>query len=572
VARSASRILKPELAAPPGRSPMASGPRGGGSPAFIDRLAVPRRFHLTPPAERPALRARPLLVTTLTGALILTGSRRPSLPSAGEPMKPRFTFVSPGFTPYPGTLTMAWGDLDGDGDLDLPLYLNNGDGTFSEIPGFRDLLSGEHYHGAAWCDYDKDGDLDLILPTYNSNNVRLRRTRLLQNLGNLNFRNVATELRLNVDGSGETPIWGDYDGDGWPDLFVPYYSHIFPYRSFLYRNNRDGTFTDVTFQAGVALAGLPHEFRPEGAHWADYDDDGDLDFYCAHHLFRNNSDGTFTDVREASGLPQLFDEGAEFVDYDNDGDLDLYIRTLERGRLFRNVNGRFSEVTADVGIPLGGPLWGGSWADVNHDGYLDLLYFRRDQPALLLVNRPSYMLLPDDEFEKLDIRADSSAWGDYDNDGDLDVVIGAQAKRLGVSRLNENPAFPHSYLRVRVLDEAGCFTQHGATVRLRQQGDKGVQTRVVDGGSGYLTQNQYDAHFGVQPDAPCSIAVSFPSRSSQRIVVDEHVNAALGGVIPASLRDKVITVDRVGHVQLDGRLFSPGGGASRVPPHTWKRY
>jgi hypothetical protein len=477
--------------------------------------------------------------------------------SAGTPgLMPRFTRLSlgPEAPCYGGgTLPPAWGDYDGDGDLDLPLYRNEGDGTFSEIPGFRDLLAGGNYHGAAWADYDNDGDLDLTILPYGSASILL-----LQNQGDGRFIDVSPSLGMAIPGHGETAAWGDYDGDGDVDLFAPFYSHVAPFRSFLFQNDGDGTFTEVAESAGVSLKGIPELLRPEGAHWADWNGDGRLDLYCASHLFVNDGGGRFTDMREKVGLPQLFDEGSMFVDYDNDGDLDLWLRALDGGRLFRNDGGAMVDVTAAAGIPALVFMWGDSWADVDHNGFLDLLVMRKSGPGLLLLNQADGTFAEDLDFTALDLRSDNSAWGDYDGDGDLDLVTGAQCHEIYRNELDARPGCADSFLRVAAVDERGRANQHGATVRLRriEESGRGVQTRVVDGGSGYLSQSQYDTHFGVAAGGVYSLEVLFPSADSP-VSVDPSDNPVLGAIRPCALSDKKITVFRDGRVLLDGAVWGP---------------
>ncbi len=472
------------------------------------------------------------------------------------PMLPRFTRVGmgPGAPCYgAGTLPPAWGDYDGDGDLDLPLYRNEGDGTFSEIPGFRDLLAGGNYHGAAWADYDNDGDLDLTILPYGPASILL-----LQNQGDGRFVDVAPSLGMAIPGHGETAAWGDYDGDGDVDLFAPFYSHVAPFRSFLFQNDGDGTFTEVGENAGVALRNIPELLRPEGAHWADWNGDGRLDLYCAWHLFVNHGGGRFIDVRTDVGLPQLFDEGSMFVDYDNDGDLDLWLRALEGGMLFRNDGGAMVDVTAAAGIPALPFMWGDSWADVDHNGFLDLLVMRKSAPGLLLLNQADGTFAEDLAFTALDLKSDNSAWGDYDGDGDLDLITGAHCHDIYRNELEALPGFADSFLRVAAVDERGLQNQHGATVRLRQvvPSGLGVQTRVVDGGSGYLSQGQYDTHFGVAADAVHALEVQFPSADAP-VSVGPSDNPALGAITPRALRSKKVTVRRDGWVLLDGNAWGP---------------
>jgi hypothetical protein len=445
-----------------------------------------------------------------------------------------FTVLNPGFSLYfGGTLPNAWGDYDGDGYPDLPLFHATGDGTFTEIPGFRALLNGGNFHGAAWADYDRDGDLDMALLGYALPGRAPTPNHLFRNQGDGTFVDVAPANGMDVAGNGETVVWGDFDGDGWPDLFVPNYAHVFPFRSLLYRNNGDGTFTERAVEAGVALAGTPIGLRPEGAQAVDWDDDGHLDLYCASHLFLNDGTGHFTDVREAVGLPILFDEGASMIDYDNDGDFDLYLRSDDGPRLFRNDHGHFTDATEASELePITGS-WGDAWTDVEGDGDLDLLVIGGDGHAHLMLNRGDDTFERDTLFERLAVPAGLAAWADYDHDGDVDIAITTGYGRV-ICR-NEAQSIPgarESQLSVRVLDGEGHETCHGATVSLRQLGAPPgfVQTRVVDGGSGYLGQSEYTVRFGGVGSGRYALQVVYPSPSGMRVVVDSLVSPLLSNV------------------------------------------
>ena len=463
-----------------------------------------------------------------------------------------------------GTLPNAWADYDGDGYQDLPLQRGGPNHTFTEIPGFRALLAGGNYHGASWCDYDRDGDPDLILLGYDSSQpdaggeiskVALAATPnlLLRNDGGGVFTNVAPALGMAIAASGETAVWGDFDGDGWPDLFTPYYSHQFPFQSFFYRSNGDGTFHEQAVESGVSLPALSWSLRPEGALAADWNDDGHLDLYCASHLFVNDGTGHFSDVRDSVGLPVLFDEGSSMVDYDNDGDFDLYLRGGSGPRLFRNDAGHFSDVTTLAGVGEPSLFWGDSWADIDNDGDLDLVQHRQG-PAKLMLNQGDGTFERDPAFETVNVGRELSAWADIDGDGDLDVVMGAMGKELLVNRLQSMRGFFASHLRVRVLDAEGHLTAQGATVRLHEiGGPRGTtQTRIVDGGSGYLGQNEYTVHFGVTSRGRYALEVVYPSPAGSRIVVDSTVSRLLAPISPDGDGNLTFTIHRDGRVERSG--------------------
>jgi len=449
-----------------------------------------------------------------------------------------------------GTLPSAWADLNGDGYLDLPLFTGGPGGFFTETPGFRALLAGGNYHGVSTCDYDRDGDLDMVILGYKLPG-RDTPNLLLQNQGDGTFIDVAPQLGMNFAGNGETAVWGDFDGDGWPDLFAPFYTDLYPFQSFLWHNNADGTFTDIAPDAGVSTPGVPWIYRPEGAHAIDWNDDGYLDFYCSSHLFINDGTAHFVDIREAVGLPQAFDEGSSMVDIDNDGDFDFYLRTEDGPHLFRNDAGRYTEITAQAGIENPTYFWGDSWADVDLDGDPDLL--QHGGHARLLLNQGDGTFVRDTTFEAISSLHELSCWGDIDNDGDQDVVIGPSAKQLMINHIDAQPAYSRSHLRILVLDAEGHMTQQGATVRLTQLGDGPplIQTRVVDSGSGYLCQSEYTVEFGGISSGRYALEVVFPSPVGTRWVVDSLSVPELGAIEADELGNGPIRVYR------DGRATFP---------------
>ena len=245
-----------------------------------------------------------------------------------------------------------WFDYNNDGKLDLfvkndggnnPLYQNNGDGTFTKlsVAGLSDAVLGRHGDSdcgsiMSFADYDNDGYLDVMI-TGDCNVMNLYR-----NNGDGTFVDVTSAAgivwRRGAKGGAKGIAWGDYDNDGYPDLFI---AQAHTRRSgaggTLFHNNGDGTFTDVTSSAGVSITG-----SCEAAVWGDYDSDGYLDLFITNagdtgqgpgnhnFLFHNNGNGTFTDVAAATGTALEDDvalhKGACWVDYDNDGFLDLMVK------------------------------------------------------------------------------------------------------------------------------------------------------------------------------------------------------------------------------------------------------
>jgi hypothetical protein len=317
--------------------------------------------------------------------------------------------------------------------------------------------------GCAFFDYDGDGWMDIYLVNsgkcdFFNPNPPLRNA-LYRNNRDGTFTDVAEKAGVAAGGFGQGVAVGDYDGDGFPDLYVTQYG-----RSILYHNNGDGTFTDVTEKAGVAAPGWS-----SSAVWFDYDNDGRLDLfvcrfvdfdkskhlpceadnkpgYCipklykpmASWLFHNNGDGTFTDVSDRSGIGKHLGKawGAVATDINNDGRLDLFVANDTTANfLFMNRgNGRFEEVGAVAGVAYseaGRPRsgMGVDSADFNQDGWMDLFVANLDHEM--------YSLYENNHDETFDDQAGPtgigsatrlmSGWGlkffDYNNDGNLDLFL-----------------------------------------------------------------------------------------------------------------------------------------------------
>jgi parallel beta-helix repeat protein len=357
-----------------------------------------------------------------------------------------FTYLDP-LTPRNAGLiplsdgSVNWGDYDNDGDLDLiltgedsnsmpvtQLYQNDGQGNFSPVPdGLPDLVSGSSH----WADYDNDKDLDiLILGTdINSNNV----TDIYQNDGAGNF--TALNAGLPQLGMG-TADWGDFDNDGDPDLLLSGGDHLSGVEE-VYRNDGGGLFTSLNLE----YYGL-YSNTSSNAIWIDYDNDGDLDIFLSvssssffgsagTSIIQNAGNGTF--VFTQSGLPSFFLSSADWGDYDNDGDLDLVLSGANGYHIYapaftdiyhNDGQGNLTNLNLNIpGIQNGSSIWG----DFDNDGDLDLFLTGETHPESGYVNE-IYRNLGNDTFIPVyaglpDVHNSSAAWGDIDNDGDLDLAI-----------------------------------------------------------------------------------------------------------------------------------------------------
>ena len=309
-----------------------------------------------------------------------------------------------------GGLNLVQADYDNDGNVDLlvlrgawleqhgqhpnSLLRNNGDGTFTDVT-FDAGLGAVHYptQTAAFADYDNDGDLDLYVGNETTEAFQAP-CQLFRNDGNGAFTDVAAAAGVENGRFSKSVVWGDFDGDRWPDLYVSNYGQA----NRLYRNNADGTFTDVAPELGVTgpEASFPAWF------W-DYDNDGALDLYVTAYvagtahlaadalglpldiemakLYRGNGGGQFTDVsvQQRVARPSA-PMGSNFGDLDNDGFLDFYLGTgnplLEHvmpNVMYRNAGGTgFADVTAAGGFGTLQKGHGVVFADFDHDGDQDV--------------------------------------------------------------------------------------------------------------------------------------------------------------------------------------------------------
>ncbi|EDP94336.1 ASPIC/UnbV domain protein, partial [Kordia algicida OT-1] len=350
-----------------------------------------------------------------------------------------------GVDDYSGTIYLGGGisfcDFNNDGWDDitigtqsgdpLKIYKNNGDGTFS-LETTMVPSNNAQQKQVIWVDFDNDGDKDL----YVSSDVD--GSRLYRNSGNT-LTDVTISAGLPTaaqDNFGAS--WGDYNNDGYLDVFLCNRGLSTPQPNYLYKNNGDGTFTNVSASAGIDT----------GSHLSfcsaffDYNNDGWQDIYMANDktnttniLYKNNGDGSFTDVSEESGTNLAIDAMSVTIsDFDRDGWFDIYVTNGIPGNylLRNNGDGTFSNVAAGTGTMFESIAWGAVFLDANNNGDLDLYVsgsLDGGVPSLMSAafytnnGNGTFSIESSSGFENDTSESYSNAIGDTDNDGFPEIIV-----------------------------------------------------------------------------------------------------------------------------------------------------
>lgn len=495
----------------------------------------------------------------------------------------------------------AFADYDNDGDLDIyipaealsetidnRLWENDGTGKFTNVAVERGVDNdGSYSRGAAWGDFDNDGDQDLAvsnMPPGQDRRDHVPTTvykNLLAETGEPNFENVTRaagvmrngdEEDLRIGGVGNTGAglaWGDYDNDGDLDLF--WKCADYDVENALFRNNGDGTFTDVTDEAGVAIQEKVLEANSQGApNWTDVNDDGWVDLLITNEgdekvLLLNNKDGTFSDITKNRRGPNGFAftnpgnaNGACIGDIDNDGDLDFYLPNADQANrliisnLAENGEVGFSDITLTSGTGDPGGARGCTMADFDNDGYLDI-YVNNGGLSNVLINdvigqmpmfvqfyiawEPAYnkLYLNNGDLTFTDATEGSGAEGfgigsgvgaaDINEDGFPDLLLTnrtyySNGERVNIPQQNHllvNEGNDNAWVKVILTGTESNTNGYGAKVTVTS-GDLS-QVREHTSAHGYNSTNDPTLLFGLgQNQSVDVIEVRWPSGLTQRLV------------------------------------------------------
>lgn len=494
----------------------------------------------------------------------------------------------------------TFADYDNDGDLDIyvpaealaeginnRLWENDGTGVFRDVALARGVDNdGSYSRGASWGDFDNDGDQDLAVSNMPPGQDRRNHVpttvykNLLVETGRPDFENITrtagimrkdNEEDTRIGGVGNTGAglaWADYDNDGDLDLF--WKCADYDVENALFRNNGDGSFTDVTEESGVAIQGKVLEANSQGApNWTDINDDGWVDLLITNEgdenvLLLNNKDGTFKDITKNRGGPNGFAflnpgnaNGACVGDIDNDGDLDFYLPTADQAN--RLIVSKFSDtgdvtfddITLSSGTGDAGGARGCTMADFDNDGWLDI-YVNNGGLSNVLINdvigqMPSFVqfyIAWEPAHNKLfrnnrdltfsDVTEGSGAEGfgigsgvgaaDINNDGFTDLFVTnrtyySDGKRVNIPQQNHlfiNKPNGNKWLKVALAGSRSNRNGYGAKVRV-VAGDL-VQIREHTSAHGYNSTNDPDLIFGLGSEKTVDhVEVTWPSGTVQKL-------------------------------------------------------
>jgi hypothetical protein len=442
-----------------------------------------------------------------------------------------------------------------DCDLDAALFVNRGD-RFEDRGSTAGLAGMTLAANASHADFDNDGRLDVLLLRGGWEGPYP--LSLLRNRGGGTFDDVTKSAGLGIPIQSQAGAWGDFDNDGFVDLYVVGEQRAeYPdprNNGRLYRNNGNGTFTDVAERAGVGNDGFA-----KGAAWGDYNGDGWPDLYVSNmrgpnRLYRNNGDGTFTDIASELGVSEPEDSfSCWFWDYDNDGRLDLFVAGFrgflydviadavgrpnggERPRLYKNLgNQGFRDVTEEVGLGRVILTMGSNFGDIDNDGYLDV-YLGTGLPNYsALVPNVLFKNVGGRRFEDVSVSTGTAhlqkghgvGFADWDGDGDLDLfeqMGGAAPGDRAHNVLFRNPGHGRHWLAVKLVGTRTNRAAIGARLRVDivdRQGKRRSIFREVSGGSSY-GGNSFVQHIGLdEADRAETIEVNWPVSRGRQVFRD----------------------------------------------------
>ena len=439
--------------------------------------------------------------------------------------------------------SVSFCDFNGDGKDDLsfssieglPMFIYRNDETwFTDVTNELGLVDSSRTMILLWSDYDNDGDKDLFTAVNSASSY----SRLYRNDGWGVLKDVTLQAGLtDLPGSCNAACWGDFNNDGWIDLYVTNYREFD--HNYLYMNNGDGTFTDVTEDAGVAdtLRTTGNYKLPFAVIFFDYNNDGWQDIYIANDhfsgntLFENNGDGTFEDVSEqtysAMGGNMM---GIAVGDYDNNGFLDLYLSNDPFGNFLLKNNGdeTFTEVAVDLDVTVNKACWGTNFFDYDNDTDLDLY-------VCASVGSPNginefFENNGDGTFQRMkgigldnDYKSFGMSIGDFNNDGFYDIAVNNQQV---LPNLFMNSSNANNWVKLNLVGVESNRDGIGSWIEVYNNGSMFI--RETHCGISYMSQNSSSLIIGAgEETAIDSIIIKWAGSGNIDILRNVAVNQTI---------------------------------------------
>jgi hypothetical protein len=414
-------------------------------------------------------------------------------------------------------------DVNNDGYLDIflannntpcKLWISNGASSFTDASSAWGLNLTIPTRGTSAADFNNDGLIDIIVGNWQTP------INLFKNTGT-GFIDVASTAGVNFLSYGGSVNWMDFNKDGKIDIFFAN-DGMPPRYNYFFRNDNLNTFTNVAYSIGLVDSSSTLCLAA-----ADFNNDGYPDIFLGTQsnpgfgttgiMYKNNGNGTFTDVTTQCGVTtNYYTWGAEWGDYNNDGFMDLYLAsTTGFNQLYKNNgNGTFTDVSTQMGLNDGGSSYSCGWADIDNDGDLDL-YVAKGQNVsdVMYRNDDSIFTNVTTQVGMGDLRHSSCvSWGDYTNDGFLDLYLNNNGSE---NRLYRNSGNSNKWIELKLTGTNSNRSAIGARVRIKT-GSKN-QIREVEGGSGGKGMNSLPLEFGIgQSNIIDSLIVNWPSGLVQR--------------------------------------------------------
>ncbi|HZH72928.1 MAG TPA: FG-GAP-like repeat-containing protein [Mariniphaga sp.] len=396
------------------------------------------------------------------------------------------------------------------GTTDYPstLFINNGDGTFTEQTENVIYTTSGPSIAATWGDYNNDGNIDLYICNTGNSGDPTAANFLFRNDGDGNFTRILEgEIVTDMDWSLGA-AWADYDNDGFLDLYVS----NFMQENRLYKNNGDGTFTKIT--EGDIVNDNNNTYS---ASWVDYDNDGFQDLYVVNYfyselpgqnncLYRNNGDGTFTkNTTSLIANDAALTQGSSWGDFNNDGLMDVYVTVndyadVKHNLLYKNIgNGEFELVDASPSTD-GGQTFGAAWLDIDNDGFLDLTVSNNGGSQMRYNNLyknngdETFTDQIDDITTQIPLRDFSSTVADFNNDGYPDIFTPSFSTTLSHG-LYKNNGGDNNWISLRL--EGVISNRSAIGARIYCYANDMMQTRAVSSTTGQYTGSSLVQIFGI---------------------------------------------------------------------------